>query len=118
MLERQQNLKRLSITAKILGDPIFQTIERKCKNVESLKICCVKFDDDWPRRTNVRIANGLIIKNMVIKQLRTIWNGGSIYFPRTLIKACKELVSLNMEGRLFHFAIYNYICVYNWSLQI
>jgi len=106
MLERQQNLKRLSIRAALLVDVLFEVIERNCKNLEFLKLCSSVIYDGF-YRTNVHIGNKLIIKNMVIKQLRTEWKKRSVYFPRNLIQACNELVSLNMESKLFHFVICN-----------
>jgi len=111
MLERQQNLKRLSITTALLRDSTFEIVERNCKKLEFLNICAAIIFDGWHRTTDVHIANEIILKNIVIKQLKAIRKIPTNYFPRTLIQACKELVSLNMEGKLFHFLIYNYICV-------
>jgi len=99
MLERQQNLKRLTLETTQLKDYAYEVIARNCKNLEFLKI---SYSQIVLHRgeTNILIQNELILKHMVIKELKF---DDRIYFPSSFIQACKQLVSLDMEGKLFQF---------------
>jgi len=66
------------------------------------------------RATDMRIANELIVKDMIIKNLE---NRDGSYFLSSLIQACKALVSLHIEGKSFQF-VYSYKCMYKFSLRI
>jgi len=100
MLKKQENLKRLTIEVPTLQHSIFEIIGKYCRNLEFLTMCYSMVSFVSHRLKSIHITNELIIKNVIIKKFGICH---VTYFPSNLIQACKALVSLDIEGKLFQF---------------
>jgi len=113
VLERQQNLKRLVINNAIFDYSIFEIIARNCKNLEVLNISyCGNLLPNG--EMDMDIQNELIhLRHMTLTGLKNFTKTNILI---SFIKACKALVSLEIEGTSRQFVTHSYICMYNFSL--
>jgi len=101
VLERQKNLKHLSITVAMYPcNSVLEIIGRHCKNLEFLNFYCV-------RSTEMCMPANLInLKGLKIRYMCPT-DKVSSYFINSISHVCKELVSLEIPGKSLQFVTYS-----------